>query len=73
MDRNVEPVCHALAERTGRSADGLELRVVVGAILGGLTRVMLDWADRGQEEGLLETVARAPAAARERGPAGLAL
>ncbi|MDO0939419.1 TetR family transcriptional regulator [Streptomyces sp. DG2A-72] len=59
MDHNVDRLCRALSERTGRSEDDLELRVVVGAMVGALAQVMLDWVNRGQEGDLLETVERA--------------
>lgn len=59
MDQNVERLCQALSERTGRSEHDLELRVVVGAMVGALAHVMFDWVHRGQKEDLLETVERA--------------
>ncbi|MGP3973081.1 TetR/AcrR family transcriptional regulator [Streptomyces sp. 8N114] len=37
----------ALAERTGRSEDDLELRIVTGAMLGALTEAMYSWVDTG--------------------------
>ncbi|MFI8851359.1 TetR family transcriptional regulator [Streptomyces sp. 891-h] len=37
----------ALAERTGRSPDDLELRIVTGAMLGALTEAMYAWVDTG--------------------------
>ncbi|WP_049565850.1 TetR/AcrR family transcriptional regulator [Streptomyces sp. SBT349] len=49
----------ALAQRTGRPEDDLELRVVVGAIMGALHQVLLDWGDDGQEGNLLEMIDRA--------------
>lgn len=59
MDRNAELLCGALAERTRRPEDDLELRVVASAVCGALTRVMFDWAERGQREDLLETIDQA--------------
>ncbi|GAA2628446.1 TetR/AcrR family transcriptional regulator [Streptomyces axinellae] len=37
----------ALAERTGRPGDDLELRIVTGAMLGALTEAMYAWVDAG--------------------------
>ncbi len=38
---------NALAERTGRPCDDLELRIVTGAMLGALTEAMYAWVDAG--------------------------
>lgn len=59
QDRMVEVLGATLAERTGRPDDDLELRILVGAIMGGLHQVLLDWGRHGQEDDLLETVERA--------------
>lgn len=37
----------ALADRTGRPVDDLELRIVTGAALGALTEAMFFWVDHG--------------------------
>lgn len=37
----------ALAERTGRAEDDLELRIVTGAMLGALMEAMYSWVDTG--------------------------
>jgi len=57
QDRMVEAASAALAERSGRPEDDLELRVVVGAMTGGLHQVL--WGDHRQEGDLLEMVDRA--------------
>ncbi|MEU9109771.1 TetR family transcriptional regulator [Streptomyces xanthophaeus] len=59
QDRAVAVLTAALAERVGRQADDLELRVLVGAMLGGLHQVVLDWGDHGQEGDLVEMMNRA--------------
>ncbi|POX43615.1 TetR family transcriptional regulator, partial [Streptomyces sp. Ru71] len=57
QDEMVAGSCEVLAERTGRPQDDLELRVVVGAVMGGLHQVL--WGDQSQEGDLLEMVDRA--------------
>jgi AcrR family transcriptional regulator len=57
QDRMVDAASAALAERTGRPEDDLELRVVVGAMTGGLHQVL--WGDHGEEGDLLEMIDRA--------------
>jgi AcrR family transcriptional regulator len=59
QDRAVEQLTVALAERTGRRPDELELRVVVGAFMGGLHQAVLDWGSHGQQGDLPERVERA--------------
>ncbi|MGP3969295.1 TetR/AcrR family transcriptional regulator [Streptomyces sp. 6N223] len=58
-DRMVEDLSAALAERTGRPADDLELRVVVGAVMGALTQAVYDWGRHGQRSDLMATFERA--------------
>ena len=59
MDKAVEVLTAALAERAGPRADRLALRVVVGAMLGGLHQVVLEWGDQNQEGDLPEMFDRA--------------
>lgn len=40
-------LAQTLAERTGRPADDLDLRIHTGALLGGLTEALLHWAEHG--------------------------
>ncbi|MEU3662527.1 hypothetical protein AB0E77_22710 [Streptomyces sp. NPDC032940] len=56
-DTMVAASCAVLAERTGRPEDDLELRVVVGAVMGGFHQVL--WGDHSQEDDLPEMVERA--------------
>jgi AcrR family transcriptional regulator len=62
QDRLVEVLSAALAERTGRPQDDLELKVLVGALMGGLHQALLDWGDHGQQGDLPDTIDRALAA-----------
>ncbi|TDB97305.1 TetR/AcrR family transcriptional regulator [Actinomadura sp. 7K534] len=55
--RMVDAACAALAERTGRPADDLELRVVVGAMTGAFHQVL--WGDHSEEGDLLDLIDRA--------------
>jgi len=57
QDRMIEAASAALAERSGRPEDDLELRVVVGAMTGGLHQVL--WGDHNEEGDLLEMIDRA--------------
>jgi AcrR family transcriptional regulator len=57
QDRMVDAASAALAERSGRPEDDLELRVVVGAMTGGLHQVL--WGDHSEEGDLLEMIDRA--------------
>jgi AcrR family transcriptional regulator len=57
--RLVEAVSVAIAKRIGRPEDDLELRVVLGALVGALTQALFAWSDHGQDGELLETIDRA--------------
>jgi hypothetical protein len=57
QDRMMEAATAALAERSGRPEDDLELRVVVGAMTGALHQVL--WGDHRAEGDLLEIIDRA--------------
>ncbi|MFF3767752.1 TetR/AcrR family transcriptional regulator [Streptomyces sp. NPDC001922] len=48
-------LCRILAERTGRPADDLDLRVFAAAVLGALHETLLHWAEGGLD-GNLEDV-----------------
>ncbi|MGW3660009.1 TetR/AcrR family transcriptional regulator [Streptomyces sp. NPDC005151] len=56
QDRMIEATSAVLAERAGRPADDLEIRVLVGAVMGGFHQVL--WGDT-QEGDLLEMIDRA--------------
>ncbi|MGP3985006.1 TetR/AcrR family transcriptional regulator [Streptomyces sp. KR80] len=51
-------LCRVLAERTGRPADDLELRVFAASVLASLQETVLHWAARGQVEDLAELIDR---------------
>jgi AcrR family transcriptional regulator len=57
QDTMIKAASAALAERSGRPEDDLELRVVVGAMTGALDQVL--WGDHSQEGDLLEMIDRA--------------
>ncbi|WBB61036.1 TetR family transcriptional regulator [Streptomyces sp. WMMC500] len=59
QDKAVEVLTAALTERAGHGKDRLELRVVVGALLGGLHQVVLEWGDHDQKGDLPEMFDRA--------------
>ncbi|WP_434595648.1 TetR/AcrR family transcriptional regulator [Streptomyces sp. A5-4] len=52
-------LCGAVAERTGRQADDLEVRVFSMGVIAALIETMLFWAERGQREDLVQLVERA--------------
>ncbi|MGX1367778.1 AcrR family transcriptional regulator [Streptomyces canus] len=49
----------AIAERTGRDADDLEVRVQTMSLIGGLTEVYQYWAEHGMQDDLLGLTDRA--------------
>lgn len=51
-------LCGVLAERTGRPADDLELRVVVIAVLAAMHEALMRWVERGQTEDLIALITR---------------
>jgi AcrR family transcriptional regulator len=51
-------LCSVLAERTGRPADDLELRVFAAAVLGSLQEAIFHWMEQGQTADLEETIDR---------------
>jgi AcrR family transcriptional regulator len=48
-----------LADRTGRAADDLEVRVFTAAVMGALREVTVHWAERDQQDDLVALVDRA--------------
>jgi AcrR family transcriptional regulator len=52
MEKTEDVVRGMLAARTGRDADDFELRVLSGALVGGLWSAILDWVRRDGEESL---------------------
>ncbi|MFD7322330.1 TetR/AcrR family transcriptional regulator [Streptomyces sp. NPDC059875] len=51
-------LARALAERTGRDADDLEVRVFTAAVLGALREATVYWAERGQTDDLVPLLDR---------------
>nr|WP_315986619.1 TetR family transcriptional regulator [Streptomyces sp. ms191] len=51
-------LARALAERTGRAADDLEVRVFTAAVLGALREATVFWAERGQADDLVPLLDR---------------
>jgi len=52
-------LCGAIAERTGRDPDSLEVRVFTMALIGGLMETSLYWAENGHRGDLTDLVDRA--------------
>ncbi|MFF8725258.1 TetR/AcrR family transcriptional regulator [Streptomyces sp. NPDC015171] len=43
-------LCQAIAERTGRDPDGLEVRVYAMSLIGGLMETSMYWAEQGHRD-----------------------
>lgn len=56
--RDVETLAAVLAERTGRAADDLEIRVVTAALMAALQEAMMRWVADGQREDLESLIDR---------------
>ncbi|MEW2080786.1 TetR family transcriptional regulator [Streptomyces sp. NPDC005283] len=54
-----ELLVHALADRTGRDRDDLDVRIFTAAVLGALREVVLYWAARDHQDALIVLVDRA--------------
>ncbi|MDT0442566.1 TetR/AcrR family transcriptional regulator [Streptomyces johnsoniae] len=54
-----EHLTRALADRTGHPPEGLELRVFVGAVVGGFREALMYWSEQGMHEDLRDVVDRA--------------
>ncbi|KNB51996.1 TetR/AcrR family transcriptional regulator [Streptomyces caatingaensis] len=52
-------ICRALAGRTGRRADDLEVRVVTTAVLAAMQEALMTWVDEGQHGDPLTYLERA--------------
>ncbi|MEU0673163.1 TetR family transcriptional regulator [Streptomyces sp. NPDC006172] len=52
-------LCTAIAERTGRAPDSLEVRVYAMSLLGGLMETSLYWAENGHRDDFADLVDRA--------------
>ncbi|WP_420035327.1 TetR/AcrR family transcriptional regulator [Streptomyces sp. cg28] len=52
-------MCRVIADRTGRDADGLEVRVYAMALVGALMQATMYWAEHDHEDDLRALVLRA--------------
>ncbi|WP_326652250.1 MULTISPECIES: TetR family transcriptional regulator [unclassified Streptomyces] len=59
MANTSELLVHALADRTGRDRDDLDVRIFTAAVLGALREVVLYWAARDHQDALIVLVDRA--------------
>ncbi|MEU7282613.1 TetR family transcriptional regulator [Streptomyces sp. NPDC045431] len=59
MAETSQPLSRVLADRTGRAADDLEVRVFTAAVMGALREVLLHWAERDQRDDLIALIDRA--------------
>lgn len=59
MSDTAKVLARVLADRSGRSADDLEVRVCVAAVLGALLEVTLHWGEHGHEGDLIAMVDQA--------------
>ncbi|WP_369146199.1 TetR/AcrR family transcriptional regulator [Streptomyces sp. R44] len=51
-------LAHAIADRTGRDADDLEVRIFTAAVLGALREATVHWAEHGRSEDLVALLNR---------------
>ncbi|MET9428848.1 TetR family transcriptional regulator [Streptomyces sp. NPDC003036] len=59
MAETSQLLSRVLADRTGRAADDLEVRVFTAAVMGALREVLLHWAERDQRDDLITLIDRA--------------
>ncbi|MFI9628673.1 TetR/AcrR family transcriptional regulator [Streptomyces sp. NPDC052042] len=59
MSDTARMLARVLAERSGRDADDLAVRVFVAAVLGALREVTLYWGEHGQKDDLTDLIDRA--------------
>ncbi|RSO13844.1 TetR family transcriptional regulator [Streptomyces sp. WAC 06783] len=57
--RDTDMISAVLAERSGRPADDLEIRVIAAALLAALQEALMRWVADGQREDLEELIDRA--------------
>ncbi|MEV6671712.1 TetR family transcriptional regulator [Streptomyces sp. NPDC051162] len=58
MGQTARMLCSVLAERSGRDADDMELRVVTSAILAAMHEALMYWAEKGQQDDLIALITR---------------
>ncbi len=56
MSDTAKILAQVLADRTGRDADDLKIRIFIAAVLGALREVTLSWAEQGQEGDLVTMI-----------------
>lgn len=59
MSDTAKVLAQALADRSGRNPDDLEVRVLIAAVLGALREVTLYWGEHGQEGDLIAMIHQA--------------
>ncbi|MFF2405399.1 TetR/AcrR family transcriptional regulator [Streptomyces sp. NPDC058092] len=59
MSDTAKVLAQALADRSGRNPDDLEVRVFIAAVLGALREVTLYWGEHGQEGDLIAMINQA--------------
>ncbi|MFJ8649850.1 TetR/AcrR family transcriptional regulator [Streptomyces sp. NPDC093546] len=59
MAETSQLLSRVLADRTGRAADDLEVRVFTAAVMGALREVLLHWAERDQRDDPIALIDRA--------------
>jgi AcrR family transcriptional regulator len=47
---------HAMAHRTGHPPSGLDLRVFIGAVVGGFREALLHWTEQGMREDIRDVI-----------------
>ncbi|MEU8551963.1 TetR/AcrR family transcriptional regulator [Streptomyces roseoverticillatus] len=58
MGESGHMLCGVLAERTGRAADDIELRIVVTAVFAAMNEALMYWDERGQTEDIVALIER---------------
>ncbi|MFI9721705.1 TetR/AcrR family transcriptional regulator [Streptomyces sp. NPDC052396] len=59
MGESSRILCEIIAERTGRGADDLQVRVLVAAVLNAMQEALMVWVDRGQTDDPLALIGQA--------------
>ncbi|OKK06938.1 TetR family transcriptional regulator [Streptomyces sp. CB03234] len=59
MAETSQMLSRVMADRTGRAADDLEVRVFTAAVTGALREALVHWAERDQQDDLVALVNRA--------------
>ncbi|MEU1819859.1 TetR family transcriptional regulator [Streptomyces roseifaciens] len=59
MTESARMLCAVLAERTGRPADDIELRIVVSAVFAAMNEALMCWVEQGQTGDLIALIGQA--------------